>query len=129
MNKFYLFGMLVFALIVSPWLFIGCEKPDAFRTADVIYLDIKVIVTDKDVRPLIPDKTMEKLAQVEQVYLVASKLKDVDPNDTAPFKLLISCADEILVLMDGLDLGPKYEKPISSIRIGVKVLKNHIKIE
>lgn len=128
MKKIYLFIMLAFALVLSGVFAMGCNQ-DVFQTADTLYLDIKTIVTDEEVMPLIPDKTMEHLAVVEKVYLSATKLKDVDPNDIKPFELLIACADEILSLMDDLQLGEKYDKPLAAIRISVKMLRNHIKLE
>jgi hypothetical protein len=125
MKKICLFFLLALALVLP---LTGCNQ-DIFKTADALYLDIKVLVLDEDIRPLIPDKTMERLARVEKAYLSASKLKAVAPDNIRPLELLIACADEILLLLDDLDLGERHERHIAAVRISVKVLRNHIQLE
>ena len=53
------------------------DAESLFKKADIMYLDIKTIVTDPAVASFIPEATMQRLSVAEQVYLKASALKQL----------------------------------------------------
>jgi len=100
------------------------DAESLFKKADIMYLDIKTIVTDPAVASFIPEATMQRLAVAEKVYLKASALKGQD-NETA-LKLLANVADEVINLVEDLQVAEKYQAQVDAIRVVLKILKNHI---
>ena len=100
------------------------DAESLFKKADIMYLDIKTIVTDPAVASFIPESTMQRLSVAEQAYLKASALKDQD-NETA-LKMLANVADEVLKLVEDLQVAEKYQAQVDAIRVVLKILKNHI---
>ena len=100
------------------------DAESLFKKADIMYLDIKTIVTDPAVASFIPEATMQRLSVAEQAYLKASALKDQD-NETA-LKMLANVADEVLKLVEDLQVAEKYQAQVDAIRVVLKILKNHI---
>ena len=100
------------------------DAESLFKKADIMYLDIKTIVTDPAVASFIPETTMQRLSVAEQAYLKASALKDQD-NETA-LKMLANVADEVLKLVEDLQVAEKYQAQVDAIRVVLKILKNHI---
>jgi len=121
-------GLVVLLVTVSfaISIFSGCtDSPEKlFQKADVMYLDIKTIVTDPAVAVFIPEPTMQRLAIAEQVYLRASALKEQD-NENA-LRLLANVADEVINLVEDLQVAEKYQPQIDAIRVVLKILRNHI---
>jgi hypothetical protein len=124
---------LAFALvIIISGIFYGCteDREKMVRTTNAIYLDIKTVVTDPTVKPMIPEKTLGRLVVVEQVYLNAAKtLKEPGIDSAEPLTIIINCADEILDTINILVLDEKYEKQLAVIRFSIKILKNHLQME
>lgn len=111
----------------------GCKtsKDALLVEMDAIYLDIKTVVTDPDVEPLISVDKMERLKKAEQLYLKAVRvLKSLDNFENTDGQLSLedisSCADTILSIIDSLDVYGRYGPEIAAARISLKVLKNHI---
>ena len=100
------------------------DAESLFKKADIMYLDIKTIVTDPAVASFIPEATMQRLSVAEQAYLKASALKDQD-NETA-LKMLANVADEVLKLVEDLQVAEKYQAQVDAIRVVLKIIKNHI---
>ena len=118
---------VVIMLIAGGITLIPSYQDDAeslFKKADIMYLDIKTIVTDPAVASFIPEATMQRLSVAEQAYLKASALKDQD-NETA-LKMLANVADEVLKLVEDLQVAEKYQAQVDAIRVVLKIIKNHI---
>ena len=120
--------IILIVLALSIVLVAGCNV-DIYKTAKVLYTGIKTIVTDDQVRPMIPDDTMSRLALAEKGYLKAVRLRELEGESHTALEMLVACAGEILEVLDTLDLGPEYERPIGTIRVGVKTLRNIIQLE
>jgi hypothetical protein len=105
----------------------ACNNTDQIlKTANVIYLDIKTIVTDPEVKPVISKSDWEKLAGLERTYLEATLVLKETPSDEGALGLLVYCTDEILTMIDSIENTEKYVQAIAAIRFSVKILKNHM---
>lgn len=120
--------MMVLALALVVITAMGCTV-DIFQLASRLRNDIKIVVTDKAIQPMIPEKTMGRLAYADKVYLKAVKVRAETPDSTKAIGLLLACADEVLDILGGLDLEEKYDEPIAAIRIGVRLLRSSIQLE
>lgn len=122
--------VLVVMAIAFSGIFIGCDPPDQekiFKAADRLYLDIKILVTDPEIRDMIPEKTMVRLGKAEKIYLGAKVVYEKSGQGTVePIELLANSADEIIGILEELVLHGKYEREIAAVRIAVKLLRNHI---
>ncbi len=111
---------------------IGCkmDRPKRLETINALYLDIKTIVTDPNVRPLIPDDKIADLAALERIYLEAvMRLEESkDPEDKVDLTVIVDCGSALLGIIDELVLDGKYNKQMQAIQLGIKVLSNHIKL-
>lgn len=121
---------ILFAFLIAG-IFLGCtDSKEILKTTNALYLDIKTVVTDPAIQPGISTEALDKLVVIEMNYLMAaSKLKEVGAADMKPLSVIISCADEILGILDALVLDGKYERQISAIRLSIKILKNHLQLE
>lgn len=117
---------VILAVSFAISIFSGCNSdPERlFKKADIMYLDIKTIVTDPAVRVFVPDETMLRLAIAEQVYLRASAMRQHD--NTGALKMLANVADEVINLVEDLQVAEKYQPQIDAIRVVLKILRNHI---
>lgn len=130
MKKFlWLFMVIALASVLSCGL-IGCKgggDKTVFDRADLLRLDIRTIVTDPAVRPMIPESTLARLGTAESVFLKAKAVYDSGGGgDAEPLELLANSADEIITILDQLALGGKYEQEIAAIRLAVKILRNRL---
>jgi len=127
-----LFFILALIMVSMATVFFGCtEDPDKMlKTTNALYLDIKTVVTDPEIKPMIPDKTIERLAVVEQVYLKAANTLSLNGSETQkPLTTIVGCADEILDIIGTLVLDGRYDRQLAAIRFSVKILKNHLQME
>jgi len=124
--------ILALFMVSMATVFFGCtEDPDKMlKITNALYLDIKTVVTDPEIKPMIPDKTVERLVVVEQVYLkAASALKSNKSDAQRPLATIVGCADEILDIIGTLVLDGSYDRQLAAIRLSVKILKNHLQLE
>ena len=116
-----------------PLCFFGCKEDTKKIVAvtNALYLDIKSIVTDPDIKPMIQPGVIERLEELEHIYLsAANSLKEAGPGDTKPAtKILIACADEVLSIICNMAFDGAYDKQIAAIRLSIKILQNHLQIE
>jgi len=130
------FALTFILMIIMSLIFYSCleDRERVVKTTNAVYLDIKTVVTDPEIKPMIPEKTLDRLAVVEQVYLKAAnalqfpEADNTKPN-TKPLGAIVYCADEILGIIDSLVLDGRYERQIAAIRLSIKILKNHLPIE
>lgn len=127
MKKFIV--LILLAIVVVP--FLGCDQEmsvdDIFRTAEAVRADIRIIVTDQEVKPLIPVRTLEQLATAETIFLQAKRIHDEMGNeDPNAVRLLVQAADGIISVLDELVLDGKYQREIAAARVAIKVLRNHL---
>ena len=120
--------LLAIALVLFGCANMKGATPDAwFAQADLIYANIKTIVTDKDFKPLLSEEVLERLAKAENTYLEARKgltvISDKDPIDG-----LIQSGQELISILDNFVSNGKYKKEIAGVRVISKVLMNNIKI-
>ena len=105
----------------------GAKPSELFAQADLIYDDIKTIVTDKDVRPLISDDVLLRLKKAETIYLAAREGLNV-PGVVDPVDGLVESGQELISILDTFVLEGRYKKEIAGVRVISKVLMNRIKI-
>ncbi len=128
----YFISIIALTLVFAMALGIGCKmsRPKRLETINALYLDIKTIVTDPTVRPMIPPEKMAELAELERVYLeTVMKLQASQvPEDQADLSVIVDCGTALLGIIDELVLDGKYNKQMQAIQLGIKVLSNHIKL-
>lgn len=110
-------------------LFYSCDEPDKesiLKKTNLVYVNIKMIVTDEYISTLIPEKYHEVLKEVEIEYLAAieilqeNSLEDIK-GETA-LDTIISCGTKILDILDDTVLPEKYKTKIEVSRSLLKVL-------
>lgn len=131
--KKYLAMMMI--AVIGCFLFMGClgEKTTGppvtenkvLKTANAIYLDIRTIVTDPEVKPMFTDKELDRMAELEQEYLEAAKILRAFPDDAGAIDQLSWVATEILYTINAVKVE-KYRPYVAAIRISIKLLRNHI---
>ena len=128
MKKLFGFFMAVALVAVFSCVLVGCDDDKTvFERAEVLRLDIRTIVTDPAIKPMIPETTLARLAMAEKVFLEAKSVYDSGGGgDVEPLALLANSADEIVTILDQLALGGKYEREIAAIRLAVKILRNRL---
>jgi hypothetical protein len=114
-------------LLAMAWTSTGCTDTDKIiKTSNALYLDIKTIVTDPEVAAGIPPSTMARLADLERNYLEAVQVLRDRPESTEPLDVLVYCADEILIIINGAPLPAGYQSAVAAIRISIGILRNHL---
>lgn len=106
----------------------GCNESDktsVIRKTNKIYMTIKIIVTDKDVAPLISEEHRELLIGAESRYLSAISLMekiDFDGGETEYIAVIVECADIIIAILDEIEISEEYREEIASVRVLLNVL-------
>ncbi len=74
--------ILIVTLLVCP----GCKKTkdELLSEMDTIYIDIRTVITDESVHPLIKLETLSKLQDAEQKYLAAVAIIKKGRGETLP---------------------------------------------
>ena len=101
-------------------------KNSIIGTTDKLYVDIKTVVTDPEVRPLFSDEDMEYMAELERTYLDATATLRARPDDAEAIQVIAGVATDILMVIKGVEFTEKYRPYVSAIRISIKILRNHI---
>jgi len=101
-------------------------REQLFAETDLIYDDIKTIVTDKDVRPLISNNTLLRLKKAETIYLSAREGLKL-PGVADPVDLLIQSGLELVDILNTFAANGKYARQISAARVISKVMLNRIR--
>lgn len=89
---------------------------------DKIYVAIKTVVTDEEVGLLFDEEDIEKLKELEILYLSLKEALEVDITDENSLLALIDCADDVLVVLGKETLKEKYGTEITAIRLSTKIL-------
>ena len=126
-------NLLVLIAIVCSLMFSCVPKPvnpaaesRVLKTANAIYLDVRTVVTDPEVKSLFAPGDLKRLSDLERQYLeVADTLKQY-PNDAEAVTKISYLASEILDLLDEVAVIEKYRSYLAAIRISIKILRNHI---
>jgi len=132
-----MFMIMMSISCVSKQVNLADNPEDLVKRTNAIYLDIKTVVTDPEVQPLLSSDTMMMLKDLEQKYLFAANaLKGLEFSETDPTVTIVNCTDTILNIIDYVVLQQtntekinKYAKHIAAVRISLKVLRNHIQLE
>lgn len=128
----WLFGF--FATLFLMALALGCvpksgdpvTESRVLKTANAIYLDVRTVVTDPEVKPLFFPRDLEKLADLEQQYLEAAAVLELYPSDAGAIAKVSYLGGELLGLLDEVVVVEKYRSYLAAIRISIKLLRNHI---
>lgn len=111
----------------------GCtmdNKDKVIARTNAIYKNIKLIVTDPEIKPLISDDATTALIEAERAYLEAVQLLESSTLDTddgrSALSTIVNCADTLLTVIDGLNICGQYEPVITAARLSVGLLKNNL---
>ncbi len=126
----YFISIIAVTLVFAMALGIGCKmsRTKRLETINALYLDIKTIVTDPNVRPLIPPDKMADLAALERIYLEAVMNLEASkaPDDKIDLTTIVDCGSALLGIIDEIALDGKYARQLEAVQLGIKVLKNHL---
>ena len=120
--------LTLFALI---GLTAACDEvtPEkAAKTINAIYLDIKTIVTDPEVRAPISDEDMFNLQSAERKYLIAAEKYKLY-GGAEHIDTIMLCADTFLSVFVEDKLDERQQQRLAAVRVAIKVLKNHLPLE
>lgn len=126
MKKCSLLFLLVF--LVGPIILAvqGCNTNPASvaRRTDLYYQLIRTFITDPIVHPLFSEEQLQKLRDVEKVYLAASESLKSATDQTSALYAIIECADEVCGVLESLDGVPeRYKKELPVIRAAMLALR------
>lgn len=120
-------------LAIVMFLAIGCVKPNGpatensvLKTANAIYLDIRAVVTDPEVKPMFSPKELGKLAELEERYLSGVDMLKQYPDDAEAVQKISYLATEVLGIFEQVTFIDKVGPYVAAIRISIKVLRNHL---
>ncbi len=127
-NNGFIFVAIILVFVMA--FGIGCQtsRPKRLETINALYLDIKTIITDPAIKPMIPPGKLKRLADLERKYLAAvSRLKASKvPDDKVDLAIIAECGSKLLGIVNSLVLEGKYSKELEAIKLGVKLLRNHL---
>jgi bifunctional N-acetylglucosamine-1-phosphate-uridyltransferase/glucosamine-1-phosphate-acetyltransferase GlmU-like protein len=92
---------------------------------DDLYEDIKIIVTDPDIKPLFSQATLERLQGLEEDYLEAKEVLKGYPEDAEALERLMYISEEILAII-GDNKAEKLRPYIAGIRVSIQILRRHL---
>lgn len=110
----------------------GCmdNKKSLLNNVNAVYTNVKLIVNDPVVREMISDDAWEGLKEAETAYLSAVLILNETELDSEDGKTalatIVSCADILLTIVDGLNVCGQYEPVITAARLSVGLLKNNL---
>jgi hypothetical protein len=125
-KKFYFFTLAI--ILMAFTTFTGCRDPNVakiFKAVDTLYVTIRAVVTTPEVRVQIPQDQFDRLARMENEYLLAKKLyidtADIKEGRSA-IEILLNFSGDFLQIFDSIPAMEKYQKEIKLARITVTVL-------
>ena len=95
-------------------------------TTDRIYTDIRIVVTDPEVRTLFSKDTLNKLSELETKYLATTERLKMVPDDAEAIEFLSMYATEALAIFGDVTMIEKYRPYMAMIRISIKLLRSHL---
>lgn len=133
MKKLFLF-LAMAGLLVANMLFLGCVEESSgpiteskiLKTTDAIYRDIRIVVTDPEVRPMFSQNELDKLAELEEQYLEVVEILVEYPSDEDAIQRISWLATEVLGIFEQVTFVDKARPYIAAIRISIQILKNHL---
>lgn len=133
MKKLFLF-LAMAGLLVANMLFLGCVEESSgpiteskiLKTTDAIYRDIRIVVTDPEVRPMFSQNELDKLAELEKQYLEVVEILVEYPSDEDAIQRISWLATEVLGIFEQVTFVDKARPYIAAIRISIQILKNHL---
>lgn len=122
-------GIIIGLFIVMP--ISGCKtnKTEIINRTNAIYKNIKLIVTDPEISPLLSEDAHKSLIEAERMYLEAVQALEESEginSDSGKSALgtIVSCADTLLSVLDSVGVLDKYQPVITAARVSVKLLKS-----
>lgn len=118
---------LLLAILGGCILLTACNKADTtaiVKRTDLYYQLIRTFITDPAVHQLFSEDQLQRLRDIEKVYLSASNsLKTA--TDTAPvIYTIVDCGTEICAVLESLDGFPeRYKKELPVLRAAMLALR------
>lgn len=103
----------------------GSKDTSLLDVTDTLYEDIKIVVTDPDLRPLFSQETLERLQGLEEDYLEAKVVLEGYPEDAEALQKLMYISEEILAII-GDNKAEKLRPYIAGIRVSIQILQRHL---
>ena len=123
---------LIAALAILTIVGFGCVQSSGpvsenkvLKTANAIYLDVRTVITDPEVMPMLAPAELDRLADLERKYLEVADTLRAFPDDSEAIEQLSWIATEILYVINDVYVE-KYRPYVAAIRISIKLLRNHI---
>jgi len=95
-------------------------------TTDRIYRNIRIVITDPEVQTLFSEKTLGKLAKLEDDYLATTKILKAFPEDAETIEKISVLATEVVVILNDVEFMEKYRPYVSAIRISINLLRANL---
>jgi hypothetical protein len=113
---------------------IGCVQESSgpvtenkvLKTTNAIYLDIRTVVTDPEIRPMFSPKELEKMAELEDRYLDVVDVLKQYPDDAEAIQKISYLATEVLGIFEQVTYVEKVRPYVAAIRISIQILRNHL---
>lgn len=96
------------------------------KTADAIYRDIRIVVTDPEIKPMFSPKELEQLAELEDRYLAVVDVLKQYPDDAEAIQKISFLATEVLGIFEQVTFVDKARPYVAAIRISIQILRNHL---
>lgn len=120
---------LLITLIVAMAMFTGCTTENVLQSAQTLYTDIKIIVTDETIKAEIPADVLTQIYALEPIYLAAVTVLETDSTNQDALTTILNIGNRLLLIIADLEIPDKYANKITAIRLAIKVLTNHIQLE
>jgi hypothetical protein len=126
---------LLAVLAVMVLVFAGCigtqsgdpvTENKVLKTADAIYRDIRIVVTDPEIQPMFSPKELEQLASLEDRYLDGVDVLKQYPDDAEAIQKISYLATEVLDIFEQVTFVDKARPYVAAIRISIQILRNHL---
>jgi hypothetical protein len=124
---------LLLLLAIICFLGIGCALSEGpvtenkvLKTADAIYRDIRIVVTDPEIQPMFSPKELEQLASLEDRYLDGVDVLKQYPDDAEAIQKISYLATEVLDIFEQVTFVDKARPYVAAIRISIQILRNHL---
>lgn len=122
-------------LLTTTLFFIGCigveptgpaKSDKVLKTTNAIYRDIRIVVTDPEIKPMFSPKELEKLAELEDRYLDVVDVLKQYPDDAEAIQKVLYLATEVLGIFEQVTFIEKSRPYVAAIRISIQILRNHL---
>jgi hypothetical protein len=124
---------LIAALTILAIMGFGCVQSSGpvsenkvLKTADAIYRDIRIVVTDPEIKPMFSPKELEQLAELEDRYLAVVDVLKQYPDDAEAIQKISFLATEVLGIFEQVTFVDKARPYVAAIRISIQILRNHL---